>query len=85
MVSRADVVGMGGVFLHTPNPLPLGTMVDLLFTLTTGEVHARAMVRNVVPGQGMGVQFVQMEPTDRARLDQFLSQYAAKKAALSQQ
>ena len=76
-VSRAKVVGMGGLFLYTLNPLPLGTAVELLFDSKMGEVRARAVVRDSAPGKGMGVQFVQMNPTDRARLNQFLSQHAS--------
>jgi PilZ domain-containing protein len=79
-VARAEVVGLGGLFLATPNPLPLGTVFELLFDLKTGEVRARAVVRDSVPGKGMGVQFLQMQPADRARLNQFLSQYASAEA-----
>lgn len=46
-------------------------------TQLTGEFRARAIVRDSRPGKGMGVQFVQMQPSDRARLNQFLSQYAS--------
>jgi hypothetical protein len=76
-VSQAEVVGLGGIFLQTPNPLPAGTMMELLFDLKTGEVRARAIVRTSTPGKGMGVQFVQMQPVDRGRLNQFLLQYSA--------
>jgi tetratricopeptide (TPR) repeat protein len=76
-VSRAETVGVGGLFLHTPSPLPQGSFVELLFDLKTGEIRARAVVRHSSPGRGMGVQFVQMQPADRARLHQFLSKFAA--------
>jgi len=79
-VSRAEVIGMGGLFLYTLSPLPLGTVIELLFDLKAGEVRARAVVRDSQPGKGMGVQFVQMQPSDRARLSQFLSQYASAQA-----
>lgn len=75
VVSRADVVGMGGLFLHTSNPPPLGALIELLFELKTGDVRARACVRDSLAGKGMGLQFVQMQPDDRARLTQFLSQF----------
>ena len=80
MVSRADVVGMGGLFLHTANPLPLGAVVELVFDLKTGEVRARAVVRDSSDGKGMGVQFVQMETTARARLNSFLMQHVSAEA-----
>ena len=74
-ISRAEVVGMGGLFLHTSDPLELGTVIELVLDLQAGEVRARAVVRDSCPGKGMGVQFVQMEATARARLNQFLSQH----------
>jgi len=81
-VSRAETVGMGGLFLHTSNPPAEGSFIGLIFDLKTGEVRARAIVRHSKPGKGMGVQFVQMGTTDRQRLNQFLSQYAAMQAAV---
>ena len=76
-VSRAAVLAMGGLFLQVRDPLPLWAVLELLFDLQNGEVRARAIVRDSTPGKGMGVQFVQMQSADRARLNQFLSQYAA--------
>jgi curved DNA-binding protein CbpA len=80
-VSHAETVGMGGLFLHTPSPPAEGSFIRLVFDLKTGEVRARAIVRYCSPGKGMGVQFVQMETTDRQRLNQFLSHYAEVQAA----
>jgi len=79
-VSRAETVGLGGLFLHTPNPPPPGTMIQLVFDLKSGEVRARAIVRYSSPAKGMGVQFVEMQPGDRARLHQFLLKYATVEA-----
>ena len=81
MVSRAETIGMGGLFLHTPNPPSEGSIIELLFDLKAGEVRARAVVRHHTPGKGMGVQFVQMQAADRARLNQFLSKYSAAEPA----
>jgi tetratricopeptide (TPR) repeat protein len=81
MVSRAETIGMGGLFLHTPNPPTQGSIIELLFDLKAGEVRARAVVRHHTPGKGMGVQFVHMQAADRARLNQFLSQYSAAEPA----
>lgn len=63
---------MGGLFLHISNPLPQGTNIQLLVDLKTGEVRARGTVRYSSSGKGMGVQFVEMQQADRARLYQFL-------------
>jgi hypothetical protein len=66
-------VALGGLFIGTDDPADGGSTLKLLFDLPSGEVRARANVRYVVPGQGMGVQFVMMSFEDRARLYQLLS------------
>jgi curved DNA-binding protein CbpA len=70
-------MGMGGLFLHTTSPPAANSVIELIFDLKSGEVRARAIVRHSAPGKGMGVQFIQMRPEDRARLSQFLSRYVA--------
>ena len=71
--SRAGIMGLGGLYLHAANPPREGSTIELIFDLPTEEVRGRAIVRNVAPGKGLGVQFVQMRPEDRAKLDRFLS------------
>ncbi len=73
-VSTAGAIGMGGLFLHTPDSLPVGSVIEIDLDLKTAKLHVRAKVRDAVPGKGMGLQFVQMNTTDRYRLNQFLSQ-----------
>jgi tetratricopeptide (TPR) repeat protein len=71
--SRAEVMGLGGLFLQAAKTPSDGSTIDLIFDLPTGQVRGRAIVRNSVPGKGMGIQFVQMKPEDRAKLHRFLS------------
>jgi len=72
-VCRLGNFGLGGLFLRTPNPLAVGSTVELLFDVANGsEVRVRATVRNVKPGKGMGVKFVHMGAEHRSRLNQFL-------------
>jgi tetratricopeptide (TPR) repeat protein len=71
--SLAEVMGLGGLFLHTANPAAAGSSIDLIFDLPNGQVRARAIVRSFQPGKGMGIQFVQMRPEDRAKLNRYLS------------
>jgi curved DNA-binding protein CbpA len=71
--SLAEVMGLGGLFLHTANPPSEGSSIELIFDLPTGQVRARAIVRSLQPNKGMGIQFVQMRPEDRAKLNKYLS------------
>lgn len=65
LFSRVQVIGMGGLFIATPKPAPVGTKLRLAFQVPGGNVQPEAIVRNVAPGQGMGVEFTRMEPIDR--------------------
>ncbi len=71
-VSHADAIGLGGIFLYTKDPLAAGSMLDLMIDVGSEGIRARGVVRNTRPGAGMGLQFVQMHPEDRARLSRFL-------------
>lgn len=72
-VSPVDNLGLGGIYICTPEPLPPGTFIQLLIDVPTGEVRARAVVRTSQPLQGMGVKFVAMQPEDRARFARWLN------------
>ena len=69
---RAETMGLGGIFLYTREPLASGSMIEMIIDAGSEDVHARGIVRYVKPGTGMGLQFVQMQPEDRARLGRFL-------------
>lgn len=71
-VSRVETLGLGGLFISTPDPPAAGTIIALLIDLPGGEVRARAIVRSVLPRQGMGVEIMSMRQEDRARLGRFL-------------
>ena len=71
-VSRIRTLGLGGLFIATRNPPPIGTILKLVFEVPNGDVRARAVVRNVEPGAGMGIEFTGMNYEDRGRLTQVL-------------
>jgi curved DNA-binding protein CbpA len=80
-VSSAHDLGLGGVFLFTPSPAAIGATIELIFDVANGEVRARAVVRDVRPAVGMGLQFVHMLPEHRARLNRFLMSRLAQTGA----
>jgi hypothetical protein len=73
-VSYLDELCLGGLFIRTKKPPPVGTGIQLLIDIPGGGVRARAIVRNVKSGKGMGVGFVTMGQEDRQRLSSFLNQ-----------
>ena len=73
VVSRVSTLGLGGLFISTSDPPPVGEIIRLFFEVPNGEVRARAMVRNSQPGKGMGVEFTAMDYEARARLHRLLN------------
>jgi hypothetical protein len=71
-VSRVENLAIGGLFVCTRQSPAVGTSLQLLFNAPEGEVRVRAIVRNLVPGRGMGLAIVSMGQEDRARLDRWL-------------
>jgi len=67
-LSRVGVLAVGGLFISSPVPPPLGETIKLIFSVPGGEVRARAIVRDSQPGKGMGIEFTAMGQEARARL-----------------
>ncbi len=72
VVSRILTVGLGGLFICVNDPPPVGDVIRLFFEVPGGEIRARGIVRSIVPGKGMGIQFTSMGPEARGRLTQLL-------------
>jgi PilZ domain-containing protein len=72
-VSRVKTLSMGGLFLCGSNTLRVGTELTLVFEVPGGMVLANAVVRNIVPGEGMGVEFTKMNPQNRVLLEELLT------------
>ncbi|MGV3625642.1 MAG: TIGR02266 family protein [Archangium sp.] len=76
-------ISEGGLFVTTVKLLPLGTEVELGFSLPSGErIDTRAVVRwlresnEVMPEMldGMGLQFIDLPPEARTAIEQFVEQ-----------
>jgi hypothetical protein len=67
--SSANVLALGGLFIVTPEPAPVGDVINLVLDVPGGEVRARAVVCDSHAGKGMGIQFTAMAPDARARLN----------------
>ncbi|MCU0683120.1 MAG: PilZ domain-containing protein [Polyangiaceae bacterium] len=70
-------VSSGGVFIRTRQPLPVGTTVDLHFTVIADGLELIEGVGEVVRVDdnpaGMGVAFRELAPSSRALLDRLLA------------
>jgi hypothetical protein len=72
-VSRVQTLSMGGLFLCGSITQRVGTDLTLVFEVPGGMILAEAVVRNIVPGEGMGVEFTKMNPQSQALLDELLA------------
>jgi hypothetical protein len=70
--SRVGTLSMGGAFLYGSITMREGTELTLVFEVPGGVLMSQAVVRNVVPGEGMGVEFTNMNDQSRALLEQLL-------------
>lgn len=71
-VSRVRTLGMGGLFISTHNPPPVDAKLIFVFEVPGGSVQADAVVRSVVPGEGMGAEFTRLAVSDRILLERLL-------------
>lgn len=64
-------VSSGGMFIETHQPGAIGSEIDLRFHLNDGGpvVIAVAEIKYHVPKLGMGVEFTEMSPADRRRIE----------------
>jgi c-di-GMP-binding flagellar brake protein YcgR len=67
-------ISLGGCFICTSKPLPLGTRTRIILKRKDQIVEALAVVRIVKPRIGMGVEFIDVEPPYDERLSRLVEQ-----------
>src|SRR5438552_15071021 len=65
LFSRVRTLGRQGLFISFPNPPPVGTKLRLVFEVLGGNVQAEAIVRNIVGGDVLCVEFTNLRVIDR--------------------
>jgi c-di-GMP-binding flagellar brake protein YcgR len=72
-------VSTGGMFVETSIPCEVGTRVELRFHVNDGGpiIVTSAETKYIVPKLGMGVEFVDLSPSDRERLENYVKGSAA--------
>lgn len=65
-------ISLGGMFIATPNPLWVGARFASRLR-AADPLDLDCVVRRVVPGSGMGVEFERVSPELRARLEAVVS------------
>ena len=72
-------VSMCGMFIETTNPLPVGSPLTVRFNLNHKDivVTATAHVAYHVEKMGMGILFDEIEPQDRAAIQEYIDNLSA--------
>src|SRR6516164_215909 len=73
LLSPVKTLGIGGLFISAPNPPPVGPKLRLAFEVPGGSVWAEAVVRDLIPGEGLGVEFTRMDLGDKLLLQKLLN------------
>ena len=63
----------GGCFVKTAAPLPKGTRIRVRIEHAGAEFRATGRVTDNVTAEGMGVEFIEVEPRNRAILEKWLA------------
>ena len=72
--ARVKTLSIAGLFISAVSePPPVGTKLRLTFEVPGGTVHAEAIVREIVPSEGIGVEFTQMGLQDKVLLQKLLN------------
>jgi len=63
--SHVRDISVGGIFIETQKELPIDATVELNFLVQDGGIIAKAAVRYVLPGVGVGLQFENIRTEDQ--------------------
>ncbi|HSB75676.1 MAG TPA: PilZ domain-containing protein [Terriglobales bacterium] len=72
-------LSLGGCYISTPVPEPVGTKLRLLVQIQENKIVASGEVRTCVPALGMGVQFTNFESGSREILKQIVDRLSPPK------
>ncbi len=71
---RASNLSVGGAFFTQTVPLPVGTRVQLRFSLPKAKAKIRCEAEIVATKElGMGVEFRDLKPADRAKIEALIA------------
>lgn len=78
VVSRVSDLNEGGMFISTPDPESVGSVVAILLVVPEGQIRGHATVRNSTSQKGMGIEITAMGAEDAARFRELLKRLFAR-------
>ena len=67
-VSRIGNISVGGMFLESRKPRPVGSKIKLNFLVQEGQIRAEAVIQHATSGHGLGMKFTGVTEEDRPHL-----------------
>lgn len=79
LVGYSKNISTGGIFIETEDPAEKGAELSLRFKLApeSGILETRAVVAYAVPGEGMGLRFLDVSPVVREQIEAFVNEQEA--------
>jgi len=72
-VLRVRNLSLGGIFVETREPQPVGSEAQIHFLVEEGQIRTKATVCHVETAIGMGLKFTAIAQEDRPRLAALLT------------
>src|ERR1051326_5587389 len=71
--TRTSDLSIKGAYIETVTPLPVDSLINLIFTLPDGMViESQGIVMHSHPRQGMGIRFTSLSSEQRNYIRQFI-------------
>jgi c-di-GMP-binding flagellar brake protein YcgR len=71
--SRVRDMSLGGLFVETAKPTPVGAPAEVDFLVQEGQIRVKTVVRHVAHGRGVGMKFAAVSERDRTNLASLIS------------
>lgn len=77
LTGALTIIGRGGGYLRAPHTIEIDTVTRLRIEWRASTFQTWARVANYVPGEGMGVAFLETEESQIGVLNRWLQELAA--------
>jgi len=78
---RVSDISASGVYIDTTITFPVGSIVNLRFTLPSLQMRVSAEVVHSMPAMGMGLRFLDVTPAQRAAIEEIVDSGALEATA----
>ena len=73
-------VSLGGCYVATMFPLPMGTVIDFRFWVSGTPIACKAMIRTADQGVGNGIEFLDLDELSIETLSMYLDSFVSQDA-----